>query len=416
MKRLKTTIFLLILFSTGYICKVSAKTQTVAKWTVMVYAQTDSILNSFVIKNFQSMSTIGSNKNLNIVAQWNQPRNIGRRRYKIEKNEMRLIDTLGKKNSFDLTQDLIDFAAFTAANYPAENYVFILSGHGLGIVDPEWKDLQNFSINPVALRSILFDISNKNYLTNQGLIKALDHITKRIIFKKFAIIGMDACLMSMLEVHYQIRGFADYAVASEEVELAHGWNYPPFLYSLANSSTTTQTPNLAKDIVCTFEDFYRNKTKFYTQSAIDLEGIEYVKQNLDQIISDLEHCKAIDQQKIKDIIQNSRKLCFQLSVSCYIDLHSFYSELLKQISLVELKSKDSEELTHSEHFENLKKNILLGIELLDNIVVANATSKYLSRAKGISIYFPQKNIDPSYIKTEFVQKSLWLSFLEQTFH
>lgn len=407
------------------------------EWTVMIYAEADSILNNFAAKNFYSMSTIGSNKRLNIVVQWNQPKKTGTWRYKIEKNKMKLVDSGGKSLRPDFTQDLINFADFSVKTYPAQKYALILWNHGLGILDPKWSHLQYFSVSPTVLgrnsriqiagltspleeeiktacsldefgenghkRGILFDIANKKYLDNQGLAHALDYITKNITQKKLDLIGMDACLMSMLEVHYQIKDYALFAVTSEEVELARGWNYTPFLEAL---STTSLSPEqLAESIVYSFEDFYKEKTKLYTQSAVDLHGVEALKENLDEIISNILICKQKDERKTLAAVKAARRLCFELSIPCYVDLYSFYSEL--QTKLKKKKANEPEE------FEELRNSLNKGMQLIDNIVIANVASDYLCQAKGISIYYPQKDIDPSYYSTLFVQDSMWLPFLHQ---
>ena len=422
-----------------------------AKWTFLIYAEADSILNSFAARNFQAMSTVGSNENLNIIVQWNQPKKSGVWRYKIEKNKMTLVNNNPIKKRDNFAQDLIDFSDFSVKNFPAENYALILWNHGLGILDPEWSELQRFAINPAALgtdpriqikattivegdtfsekissssdktvslfspknetddafRGILFDIANKNYLDNQGLIYALSQITTNITKKKFAIIGMDACLMSMFEVFYQIRHFADYAVSSEEVELAQGWNYSPVFYTLATTSVTS-TKKLAQNIVHTFEDFYKNQTKFYTQSAVNLSEIDLLKQNLDQIVSNVILCRRENRNKINLAIKKARRKCFQLSVSCYVDLYSFYSELYKQIDKIKHQNTSEEVF-----LQELKDSLSDGMYIIDNIVVANVASNHLSKAKGISIYYPKKAIDPSYFNTVFVQDSLWLPFLQK---
>jgi len=390
----------------------------------MIYVQSDPILNNFVIKNFQAMAKVGSTKNLTIVVQWNKPGKQGTWRYVIEKNIMKRIDPERRyPRAHDFTHDLINFADFVVTRYPADNYAFIFSCHGVGIIDPSWSQLQQFAVNPATLRNqsqleqsrgILFDISNRRYLNNQGLTQAFDHITKNIIQKKFALIGMDACLMSMLEVHYQIRNFADYLVASEEVELAHGWNYEPFLSALAHNTITPA--ELAQRIVVTFEQLYKGQTKFYTQTAIHLGEISYIKDNLDLILYNLELCRDIDTTTLQQAVLNARRQCLQLSIPFYIDLHSFYTELHTQLVALEQPTEDADRkaLIESQAFSALKEQLLLGTNLINTVVIAKVTSTYLARAQGISIYFPQKTIDPSYLKTAFAQDSLWLPFLQNT--
>jgi hypothetical protein len=222
-----------------------------------------------------------------------------------------------------------------------------------------------------------------------------------VIHKKFALIGMDACLMSMFEVFYQIKDCADFFVTSEDVELAQGWNYKQFLHNL--TTTKISAKELAEGIVTTFEDFYKEKTKFYTQSAIDLAGVDALRQNLDQIVENIIVCQKSYTKKINNIVKKARKSCFQLSVPCYVDLYSFYYELYKELN------NNNEAL-----FYELKNSLAHGIELINAIVIANVNSNYFSGARGISIYYPNNGIiDPSYHEALFVQDSLWLSFLEQ---
>lgn len=425
------TCMLSVSFATVLFETVSETTsrKTVSKWTIMIYVQSDSILNNFAIRNFKAMSLVGSNDDLNIIVQWNQPRRQGVWRYKIEKNQMRLLYKDPERKILNFADDLIDFSRFTVEQFPAENYVFILWNHGIGILDPAWNKLHKFAVNPTALahsqriqidgitkffpkdkRGILFDPRQKNYLNNDGLTHALSHITSNIIGKKFAVIGMDACLMSMIEVFYQIRNFADYAVASEEVELAQGWNYSPFLQALASTNTTNEK-ELAQSIVHTFEDFYKEKTKFYTQSAIDLEGIEFLKKSVDAVAANYELCKQIRPSCMTHALQQARNLCFQLSVPCYIDLYSFCYELHKQLDAITREALHHD-LIHAPAFHDLKESLILTNNVIQDIVIANVSSMYFSRARGISIYFPEDTIDPSYLKTQFAQESMWLSFLQ----
>ncbi len=63
--------------------------------------------------------------------------------------------------------------------------------------------------------------------------------------------------------------------------------------------------------------------------------------------------------------------------------------------------------------EKLKEHLLDGMKIIESIVIMNATSNDLAKAKGISIYYPRYRIDRSYLKTEFAKDSLWLEFLKE---
>ncbi len=129
-------------------------------------------------------------------------------------------------------------------------------------------------------RAILCDDSSMDFLTNQEMSQALrvaefaadeadvaaifgdkDEADVAAIFgdkprldqmmgwgnegalRHLSIIGMDACLMAMIEVQYQVRKFADIMVASQEVEPMKGWPYDTILGDLTPLSSSTDLPN-----------------------------------------------------------------------------------------------------------------------------------------------------------------------------
>ena len=145
-----------------------------------------------------------------------------------------------------------------------------------------------------------------------------------------------------------------------------------------------------------------------------MEGIELVKQNLDGIISVIQELALTHPEIIRIAIDKSRRRCQQFSAPQYIDLYSFYNQLNKEFTHIKDRSIEPS-LTTSDEFEILQEGLTIGMQTIENIVVANVSSPRLSKAKGISIYFPKENkIDVSYLKTEFIQNSLWLDFLSTT--
>ena len=76
----------------------------------------------------------------------------------------------------------------------------------------------------MVMAAIAPDDTNKDFLDNVELKNALFNVGRRI-----DILGMDACLMSMAEVCYQIRESVDYTVASEAEQELDGWPYEGFL-------------------------------------------------------------------------------------------------------------------------------------------------------------------------------------------
>ena len=408
------------------------------------------------------MASIGSNEHVNILVQWYKPSNEGIWRYKVEKGFLSLDSHVRINTDGSSSKDLIDAMTWAVTKYPAEHYGLILWNHGIGILDPVWgesvmkmnsKRTQNnpratisgitkpFDDEPIttqstlatqntssqaslfpkilpnsqdkmAYRGILFNEKTKTYMDNQALLYSLETIKTSVLKgKKLKLLGMDACLMAMLEIGYQVRNHAEILVASQEVELAYGWNYINFLNALAGGNTTPL--QAAQHIVSGYENLYKNKIQFYTQSALDLDLMEDIKNGLDLTVICLNDCKKISGPGITDLVKRSRNSALQFSSPTYIDLYSFYTELRRNLAITYGKNK-SQSLNKNflKKIAELNEVIDISMQLIEKSVVANAAGKYLAKAKGISIYYPNnEEIDSSYKKSLFGQDSLWLNFL-----
>ena len=377
------------------------------------------------------MASVGSSDNLNILVQWRKHGSNDLWRYKIDKNKASLEQQI-KQNSYFYDNDVIDFVRWSAKNYAAKHYALIFWNHGSGVLDPSWESLNqlflSYKHNPLSYRynprtsmlpaltkgscmhrGIMFDEKNKMYISNKKLSDILGSITTDVLKKKLDVFGMDACFMQMMGVIYPIRHYAKYCVASEEVELAHGWNYKQFLATLAEDEITPL--QLAKNIVSTYEQFYKNKTHLYTQSAVKLDELDYLKENINLFVDAITKCCEIDKTNTKHAIFVARKRCVQFSSPQYIDLHSFYKELILQLDKLNNKTT-AKQLRTSNDFENLKTQLINGTKIIEAIVVSQTASKRFQKTNGISIYFPRGQINNSYVITDFARDSRWLEFLK----
>jgi Clostripain family len=115
----------------------------------------------------------------------------------------------------------------------------------------------------------------------------LAHV-KKTLGKKLDLLGMDACLMSNLEVAYQARPYVNYIVASEESEPNEGWPYTAVLGKLVDTPTLSPD-DLASHIVAAYIKSYVDmKYKGpVTQSAFDLSKIGMVTDPLDKLANAL---------------------------------------------------------------------------------------------------------------------------------
>jgi len=412
------------------------------EWTVVVYVQANNNLGKYAIKNFEDMASIGSNDKLKLLVQWYDPNHKGIWRYRIDKGKMELDVHLPSNSDGNKAKDLISCVQWAANNYAARKYFIVLWNHGVGILDPIWGG-SRFTVNENVLyqspkiqiagltiksfdfhsilesfgeeqRGILFNEMTRTYMTNQELTSALSEIKNSVLKKKIDLLGMDACLMAMLEIGYQVKDYADYFVASEEVELASGWPYGIFLRPLSKGGISSLS--LARNIVSTYESLYKSKVAFYTQSAIDLSKVSAVKENLDVVVKCIRSCKERDDKFIKRLIRKARGACLHFSTPSYIDLHSFYTELQKGIEEEIKISNAKQNYPRKNSIENLKNLRLVleaGKSLIEDVVVANSVGSATDRAKGVSIYYPNGRIDNSYQKTDFARDGLWFDFLRE---
>lgn len=414
----------------------------IKKWTIIVYLAADNDLRGFAARNLKQMSTIGSNGNCNIVAHLDIRLNGNKkitRRYYIEKDQifhMNSEDPATQQMDSGDPKTLISCCQWAIQNYPAENYMLVFWNHGTGIIDPATGKVINsvdlFTFNNatnkldldrsvgfldiIAIleqeqRGICWDDSTGHYLSNQKLDEALSYISKNYLNGgKFSIIAFDACLMSMLEIANIVKPYANILVSSQEVELSTGWDYSKALNLFANSA-----PNkidLAKNIVKMYGQSYETVTDDYTQSAMNLDTIDALEKNINALAQLLMEClKKQSNNSVKNAIyaSSNRLLCTHFDEPSYIDLHHFLSNLQSNLKhFVFTNSKEGNTLKNA-----LQTTITDGLNLINKSVISYVCGKNVSNARGISIYFPDRRIHPSYRKTKFAASNEWANFLMQ---
>lgn len=422
--------------------------QTQADWTLLVYVQANNSLSPFAQKNFADMASIGSGKDLNLLVQWHDPTHKGIWRYKVERGRMELDIHLPVNIDGNAAKDLVDSMNWAVNKFPAKKYALILWNHGIGILDPVWGNqsmgfirTDSISGNPRAHiegithieknpfkeasakkitkkamhksghRGILFNEASKTYMNNQTLSSALSAIKTNVLKNKnIDLLGMDACLMAMVEVCYQVKNYANYFVGSEEVELAFGWSYAPVVQRFVGKPTPSEA---AKGIVQSYENLYKNKINFYTQSAIDLGLMNDLKNSINLVIQKLTVCRALDQRRVATTLKQARSQTLQFSTPSYVDLFSFFQELKISINANFNNAIKNSEIINT--VTELKNAIDITIKFIEQTVIANTAGKHLAQAKGLSVYFPQTGaLDQSYSLTDFATDCDWNHLIMMT--
>ena len=91
------------------------------------------------------------------------------------------------------------------------------------------------------MRGISYDDHSGNHITTPQLGVAMGEMVKARGGKPIELFGMDACLMQMYEVAYQVRDFVNVQIGSEQTEPAAGWYYTTFLKELVAN------PNMSEE-------------------------------------------------------------------------------------------------------------------------------------------------------------------------
>ena len=419
------------------------KSKPIKDFTFALYMAADNDLERYAIRNIKQMSTIGSTDSVNIVAHLDIKANYKKicSHFYVEKNNILEFNTGIKKMDSGDPQSLISFMKWVVEKFPAKHYMLDFWDHGTGIVDPMGNRIIRatnlFIYNPDTrkleldrsidflelvlnldnhqclhmLRGICWDDTTGHYLTNQKLSYALSVIKDEIMHgQKFDIIGFDACLMSMVEIADIIKDYAHILVSSQEVELGTGWNYQNILAPFAQG--TLEPISLAKHIVNVYEKIYGPHTNDYTLSAINLDAIQDLNNNINTISNLLITClrtqKNMSAKKAINL-SRSRKLCTHFDTPQYIDLHHFYRNLQTNLKFFAFNN----EIEGARLIQTLNLKLDEGKKIIENIVLANVVGKNLSQAKGLSIYFPEQRIHNSYNITEFAKNNIWGQFLNQ---
>ena len=212
-----------------------------------------------------------------------------------------------------------------------------------------------------------------NALSVEDLNRALGATKMSADGKKFTWVGFDACLMGMIEVADMMSPYADYMIASEEMEAGDGWDYD-FLRELGDGShydgvATAQC--IIDDYAGYYEEHYRSVPD-YSLSCMDLSKTDAVIERLDAFVMAAEdELKAGGYSKIARRRDQAKTFGKIADASTY-DTVDLYDLCEKMSGLYPEQSKK-----------------LQGA--IRDCVVAQDTN--ISSAYGMAIYFPYENKD-----------------------
>jgi hypothetical protein len=386
----------------------------------MVYMAGDNSLDPEGVQDLKEMKHVGSNDKLNIVAQFDRAAGHVARRYYLRKGGIVTGDavaSLGAVNTGD-PKCLSDFIEWGVKNYPADHYLLVLWNHGQGwddtdiYADERHRGLRRLASGPIrhalfhppvrnvlekatndgTARAILLDDNAKDFLDNLELKKVMADAAK-LLKRKIDILGMDACLMSMAEVGYQIRDSADYTVGSEQTEPGEGWPYHTILGALAK--TPEMMPrDLSALVVEKYLASYTTRDGV-THSACDLSKAGALASAVSGLATALK-------KSLSDDASRQRILAVRTQTQSY--------EVPDNIDLVDfclLLSKAGANAATTTACQNVVKTVQSGF-----VAAQGYKGAAVENSNGVAIYFPLQSVSPLYAGLDFSKKTGWDAFLK----
>lgn len=168
--------------------------------------------------------------------------------YRITEDGFTLVNDTLEQLPCTHADTLRDFINWSTTNYTADRYMLIFWNHGGGPVIGYGSDEMTDSYDTLTLDEI-----------QAALLESGTY---------FDFIGMDACLMSSLEVACALYDFCDYTILSEDFESGFGWYYTPWLEALyENPSISIEDlgPIIVDALVSQNEMYSEFYSEFYTE-------------------------------------------------------------------------------------------------------------------------------------------------------
>jgi hypothetical protein len=389
------------------------------------------------------MKQVGSTDRLNVVAQYDRMSDHRTRRYHLTRGNpvaRDVVADLGETNTGD-PRVLRDFIVWAVTTYPAEHYALVLWNHGSG-----WKEdniyqlgkslrlppeivtarearrfaqqrtsraffsstMRRLMERASPTRAVLFDDSSRDFLDNTEMANVLA-FTAGVTGGKLDLLGMDACLMSMIEVAYQCRRSVNVFVGSEETEPAAGWPYGRVLGLLAaqpEATPRTFGASIVSEYVASYDAGAVSgcvpgaASEAVTQSALDLARAEEAAAALDALSAAL--IAEMADPRVYAGIRRARK-----------DAQTFYDrDYLDLLSLCTLFQKYCPSQVIYDAAQRLIQRVSPGVEG-SMVISARSLGSEVQDAHGLSIHFPPEGrVSPFYEALEISKTTRWHDFLE----
>jgi len=320
-------------------------------------------------------------------------------------------------------ETITNFVDVCQRRFPADEYIFIISGHGDGFLG----------------RTLLRDENPGGNLSIKELKETFADIDT-IIGKPLSILGFDSCLMNMLEIGYEFRRSAKILLTSQSNVPNAGWNYFDMLSELIKSGGRDDAETYAEKFVGLYIDFQdqyslggravelsANRLKV---NAVDHAGNVAIKvHELGKVLVDqLELTKSdgkINDEKIVLYRREIMQLILEAHCECQTSMYEQAVDLKDFCNLFLQKCEDWERFLHlmgiqiphkdesfsdklfSRHtaIKNALRNVIKAVD--SYVVLAGFCGAEKRFTTGMTVFFPWTYVSyfmskPNYAKLSFI--------------
>jgi hypothetical protein len=327
----------------------------------MVYIAGFNNLSPFATKDVEEMRKVGSTDDVRVAVFLKQLDSASATHLIVGKGSDEVREDAGEVDSGS-PQTLLDFVRWARDKAPADNYALVVWNHGSGWqpddLEAMYEEVRNrhgdtgvtarelgvratqkiarslftptvervLALPSADDRAIASDDGSMHSMDTVELGKALEKAHNDVLGQPLALLGMDACLMSNLEVAYQAKEHVGAVVASEELEPGDGWPYEEILTQLTEHADMTGE-DLGRAVVEHYIESYRARRDQWpvTQCAVEADEIGGFAGALDGLADALRGQLDDEVARGRIIRAQSRSASFTGEL---VDLSSFCDELV----------------------------------------------------------------------------------------
>ncbi len=393
------------------------------EWNFLVYMAADNNLESYGIADMKEMEVIGSTAKVNVLVLFDRSPNYdtsngdwsSTRLYRVKKDTRNsnvivseLIRDYGELDMSD-PQTLSNFVSYSQTKYPAKRTFLTIWNHGTGV-------------NPRSIdnRGIGIDESSSLYWNMLLTDEIAEALASSIGSEKIDILNMDACLMQMFEIGWELSGVAHVLTGSQALTPARGNQYTNLLRYL-NTYPSASVNEVGTYVVDHFYDLYTNSFWSTNYGALSLDLLESdVIPLFTEVVDALLWLPEEKKREIRDIRKNKTSSPSPdtsvvltppsgTSMYEYADMIDFFTEL---------KNSNILESSLNNHIEEL-------LESLDQAIIAHRAMNMFgdngtNPLSGLSFNFPYSldrfklyASEQGYRMLRIAKESGWYEFFEE---